>query len=312
LSPGKTIAYVSCGSFNSICVEIGHDLTTIGKSIGWHVKIFNGQGTTSGWLSAFDDAVALHPAGIILGAITPSSVPAPMAKARSLGIPVVGALAASYPGPNQMGLFYNASEAPAAIGKLEADWAIAESNGTARVILMYDDTYAIARAKNAEYVATLRECKTCTILKDVETPFADLGTNGSSLVDSWLSKWGTKPIYLISVGDVAFPDLIPTLEARHVPKNMFLGIGADGEPSAYQYIRGGNYQVATVPQPDQELSYECLDELNRAFHHQPAAVFNPPPYLVTKADINIQGGAKNEYDPANGYAAHYMKIWGIR
>jgi ribose transport system substrate-binding protein len=85
----------------------------------------------------------------------------------------------------------------------------------------------------------------------------------------------------------------------------------DGSPPAYQRIRDGQYQTATVPEPLAISGWQMIDEMNRALAGQPPSGYIQPVHLVTKNDVNADGGQNNIFDPSNGYRAAYKKIWGI-
>jgi ribose transport system substrate-binding protein len=51
--------------------------------------------------------------------------------------------------------------------------------------------------------------------------------------------------------------------------------------------------------------------MNRALAGQPPSGYIQPVHLVTKNDVNADGGQNNIFDPSNGYRAAYKKIWGI-
>ncbi|MDQ2737377.1 MAG: sugar ABC transporter substrate-binding protein, partial [Actinomycetota bacterium] len=126
---------------------------------------------------------------------------------------------------------------------------------------------------------------------------------------SWVSKYGSQPFYVLSVGDNDFDFAVPALTAGGVAKNTVKLIGSDGTPAAYQRIREGNYEVATVPEPSEMEAYQAVDEFNRAFAGQKDSGFVPSVYLVTKSNIDAEGGAKNLFIPSNNYAQHYENIW---
>jgi ribose transport system substrate-binding protein len=144
-APGKKVVFISCGAFNQICVSVGKSVAEAADKVGWKLTSIDGKGNASGWLSAWNQALALKPDGII-AFTSADAVQAPIQEAKTMGIPVVGVLAAAKPGPDpDEGLFTNVSQDPASIGKAEAQYAIAKSNGTARAIIVYDALYAIAR-----------------------------------------------------------------------------------------------------------------------------------------------------------------------
>ena len=98
------------------------------------------------------------------------------------------------------------------------------------------------------------------------------------------------------------------LSAGATPDKIKL-IGADGPPSAYDMIRKGNYEVATVPEPSTLFGYEAVDAVIHSMAGEPPAQFVQPTYLVTKDNANAEGGDKNQFIPSNNFACHYVNIW---
>ena len=74
-------------------------------------------------------------------------------------------------------------------------------------------------------------------------------------------------------------------------------------------IRKGNYQVADVPEPSTLFGYEAVDAAVRAMAGQPPAEFIQPTYLVTKENVDAEGGKENQFIPNNNFACHYANIW---
>jgi ribose transport system substrate-binding protein len=77
-------------------------------------------------------------------------------------------------------------------------------------------------------------------------------------------------------------------------------------------VRSQKSQVATVPEPLKLHGWQLLDEFNRAFAHQPPSGYVTPAHLVTKDNIDADGGKNNEFDPGNDYQSHYKAIWGVK
>jgi ribose transport system substrate-binding protein len=92
------------------------------------------------------------------------------------------------------------------------------------------------------------------------------------------------------------------------PEKIHL-IGADGPPATYQMIRKGQYQVADVPEPSSLFGFEAVDAAVHAMVGEPPAVFTQPTYIVTKDNVEAEGGNKNQFIPSNNFACHYEKIW---
>jgi ribose transport system substrate-binding protein len=307
--PGKRIVFISCGAFNQICVSVGKSATAAAEKIGWTVTTIDGKGSASGWLSAWNQALALKPDGII-GFTSADAVQAPIQTAKSMGIPVVGVLSASKPGPDPAeGLFTNVSQDPASIGTAEAQYAIAKSNGTARAVIVYDALYAIARFKAEAMKAAIEKCAGCKVLEYVNTPAAQIQQNAGQLISSWVTKYGAEPIWIITVGDVFADFMVSPLRSGGIDPSKVMIIAADGFPSAYSRIRKGDYQVVTAPQPQTELGYQAVDEMVRALAHAPASGYAPDVYIVDKSNVHLYGGDQDQFVPDNDFANRYLSIW---
>ncbi|MHB1613563.1 MAG: substrate-binding domain-containing protein [Actinomycetes bacterium] len=307
-STGKKIVYLSGQESNSLDAAYGQYLQQVATKIGWTVTIIDGKGSPTGWLAGMNQAVALHPDGIIIFA-NAASLQAPIAAATAAHIPVVGLHAASVTGPTR-GLYTNIQEDATAIGTTEADYAIAASHGTARAIIVTHNEYGIARIKSDAMRAEIAKCTGCTLLAFDNFPAAEASTRIAQLATSWVSTYGTN-FYAMTVGDNDWDFAVPALSAGGVspsgPNSPKL-IGSDGIPSAYQRIRSGQYEVATVPEPAQEEAYYAIYQMNRAFHGLSPDTWFPPTYLVTHANVNSEGGSQNVFDPSNNYQQHFVSL----
>lgn len=309
---GKKIVIISCDQTNQVCKAWAAATQKAAKVLGWQSSVINGQGTPTGWQSAITSAIALHPAGIVLAGVDATAEHQVITQGKAQGITFVGMHAAALPGPKpSLDLFMNIQQSPQKIAQLQIDYVIAKSLAKANVVLYYDSKYQIAVAKDKAYRAELAKCGTCRLVSNVNYPIESLAKDTPTLISSWVSRF-PKPFYVVSVGDSVFDYMPAALQAGGVSKSDVLLVGADGTPPAYQRIRQGNYQIATVPEPADFEGWMAVDELNRAFAHAKPAVFSPPVYLVDKTDINKEGGRKNVFNPSNHYAKHYKAIWGVK
>lgn len=309
---GKKIVVISCDQTNQVCKAWAAAVQRAANVLGWKSSVIDGRGTPTGWQSALQSAIALHPDGIVLAGVDATAEHQIISQGKSQGITFVGMHVAALPGPKPaLDVFMNIQQFPSQIAKLQIDEVIAHSQAKANVVLYYDSEYAIAVAKDKAYRADLSKCHTCRLVSNVNFPIAKLSTDTPSLISSWVSRF-PKPFYVVSVGDSVFDYMPAALQAGGVSKSDVMLVGADGTPPAYQRIRQGNFQLATVPEPADFEGWMAVDELNRAFAHAKPAVFSPPVYLVTKSDINKEGGSKDVFNPSNKYVQHYKKIWGVK
>jgi ribose transport system substrate-binding protein len=307
---GKTIVFVSNDESNDANHAWGLAIVEAAKKIGWKASVIDGKATPTGWISAFNQAIALKVDGIITSADA-KSLQDSFKEAASRGIPIVGIHAAALPGPDaKLGLFTNIQEDPREIGKAQADWVIADSNGKANVVVTSHNEFAIAETKSRAVEARLKQCPGCKVVEYANSPIAEVAQRQPQLVLSWVQRYGT-PLYVTAVADYTVDFQVPAQRSAGVdPKQVNL-IGADGQRSAYDRIRNGQYQTVTVSEPVEEQAYQAIDEMNRALNKAPPSSFVQAPYLVTPENVNAEGGDKNQFNPTNGYKEHYLKIWGV-
>ena len=308
---GMTLVYLSGDEQNDISHEYGIYLKEAAAKLGWTVTIIDGKGSPSSWVAGFNQAIALKPNGIAIFADA-KSLQDPIRTAVEKGITVVGLHAASLPGPApDLHLFVNIQEDPREIGKAEADWAIADSNGTAKVVVVTHNEYQIAETKSQATKVAIEACPGCKVLDYANFPASEAAQRMPQLTTSWVQRFGL-PIYITSVGDNDLDFAIPALRSSGVAPEQAKLIGADGNRSAYERIRKGNqYQTVTVSEPIELQAYQAVDEFNRAFDKAPPSGFVQPPYLVTHANVDTMGGKGDIFVPENDYKAHYLKLWGV-
>ncbi len=309
---GKKIVFLSGDEQNDISHLYGVYIKEAGAKLGWDVTIIDGKGSPTSWLAGMNAAIALKPDGIALFADA-ASLKDPIKAGVAQGIKFVGLHAAGLPGPQpDLNLFVNIQEDPREIGKAEAAWAIADSDGKARVVILSHNEYAIAEVKSMATKAEIEKCGGCKVLDYVNSPASEAAQRQPQLTTSWIQRFGL-PLYATSVGDNDWDFAVPVLRSGGVDPSQVKLIAADGNRSAYDRIRkGGQYQVVTVSEPIELQAYQAIDELNRAFHKAPPSGFVQPPFLVTKDNIASEGGDKNTFIPSNDYKKHYMEIWGIK
>jgi ribose transport system substrate-binding protein len=315
--PGKHIVYINLfAAGGPQGVLFGNAVKEAASAIGWKVTVLDGQGTASGQDTALGQALALKPDGIILGSVDAKTYVAKLKQATDAGISVVGWHSAGFPGPQRdLHLFANISSDPATIGRTLADYAIADSDGTAKAIVVTDDLYAVAKAKAQAMKSEIEKCAGCELLQYAQAPVADIQTRtGPTLVSLYQrnSKGGSVKPYFLTITDSNYDFGVPSLRAAGIKPTDVKLLGTDGPSSAYQRVRKSDYQLATIPEPLSLQGWEAVDEMTRAFANAPWSGYTPSVYLVTKDNVDAQGGDKNLYVPDNDFKEHYKQIWGVQ
>ena len=309
----KTIVFVGGDMKNGGIQGVAKGVEEAGKAAGWTVRVIDGQATVSGRTAALNQALALNPAGIVIGGFDTVEQKVALANAAKSGIPLVGWHSGEKPGPNATaGLYANVTTVTDDVADIAASWAIADSGGKAGVVIFTDSQYAIALYKARAMEAVVKKCGGCTVLSFEDSPIADSATRMPQLTTSLLQRFGDKWTHSLAINDLYFDFMAGSLTAGGKkgdgnPKAVSAG---DGSEAAYQRIRSKKFQAGTVPEPLNMQGWQIVDELNRAFAKAPWSGYVPKVHLVTAENVAKDGGPKNLFDPDNGYRDHYKKIWG--
>jgi ribose transport system substrate-binding protein len=314
-APGKTVIYISADQRNGGALGVSIGVTEAAKAIGWNAKIIDGQGSVPAQTAAMGQAIALKPDGIILGTVDTVGQRSTIEQALALGIKVVGWHTGPKPGPiANPGVFANITTPPEDIALTAADYAIAKSNGTAQVAIMRNSETLIGRTKGDLMRSRIEACGGCKVLSFDVIQISETSTRVTPLTSSLMQRFSGRLTWMLAINDLYFDFAVPALRAAGAPESgpPNLISGGDGSVSAYGRIRAGSYQVATVPEPLNLQGWMAIDELNRAFHNQPWSGYVTKVHLVTKDNVNADGGKDNRFDPDNGYRDHYKAIWGVK
>ena len=127
VTPGKKIIYLSGDEQIDTSHEYGVYMKEAAEKIGWEATVIDGKGSPTSWLAAFNQAIALKPDGIAIFADA-ASLQDPIKAANAQGIKIIGLHATALPGPYpDLGVFFNIQGDPRNVGRIQGEWAIADS-----------------------------------------------------------------------------------------------------------------------------------------------------------------------------------------
>ena len=307
--PGKSIVYVAETMINPGVASIARAVQEAGRTIGWDVRVIDGQGTPAGIQAAFAEAVALNPSGIVVGAFDPNSATQQVKRANDAHIPIIGWHAAPLPGPSvNPKLFTNITTRVEDVARITAYWIIAESKGNAGAVIFTDSSVPFASNKAKLIRKALLTCSGVKVLSYENIPVADASSRMPQEVSSLLSRFGDRWTHSAAINDLYFADAAPTLRGagKKGDEAPFSIAAGDGDPSAFARIRDRQFQAATVPEPLNEQGSQIIDEFNRAFAGRPASGYVAPTHLITTRTVDDT----TSWDP-RGYRAAYKRIWGV-
>ncbi|MFF5805170.1 substrate-binding domain-containing protein [Streptomyces sp. NPDC012746] len=304
---GKSLVYVAQTMTNPGVAGVAKAVEEAAQSIGWSVRVIDGEGTPAGIQAALSQAVTLKPSGIVIGGFDPKLTSGQVARAEAAGIPLVGWHALSSPGPSTSPrLFTNVTTKVEEVARASADWVIARSGGNAGVVVFTDDSIPFAGTKSKLIEQRLAACPGVRLLAHANIPIPDASRRTPQEVSSLLSRFRKDWTYSVAINDLYFDDAAPAFRAAGRPgAGPPFNIGAgDGDPSAFRRINSEQFQAATVPEPLSQQGWQIVDEFNRAFAGGPASGYVAPVHIATAG--NSKGATS--WDP-RGYREAYEKIW---
>jgi ribose transport system substrate-binding protein len=207
----------------------------------------------------------------------------------------------------------NVTTDPIAVARTTALAAVAQSGGKAGVVIFTDSRFRIATAKAEAMADVIRSCNACALLEMRDVPISDSAARMPAVTRELLARYGARWTHALAINDIYFDYAVPALMSAGVPNAALSLLSAgDGSAPAFMRIRAGSYQTGTVAEPLNLQGWQIIDELNRLMQGQAVSGFVAPVHLTTTANVATQDGARQVYDPANGYREAYLKIWKAR
>jgi ribose transport system substrate-binding protein len=311
--PGKLVVYVAQDMRNGGVLGVSRGVQEAARAIGWNLKIIDGVGTVAGRIAAINQAVALKPDGIVLGSVDVQEEAKAIRAAAQHGIKIVGWHSTASSAPvRDPPIFTNVTTDATNVAKVAAAFALQTTRCSAGAVIFWQSGDAIGIKKAQTMRDVIRACPGCKVLDYVNTPLADTAARMPQNTTSLLQRFGKGWTIGLGINDLYFDFASPALRSAGVPASgppNFISAG-DGSISAFTRVRSGDYQIGTVAEPLNEAGWQLVDELNRALAGQPPSGYVAPVHLVTKDNIQYDGGPNNIYDPDNNYRSHYQAIWG--
>ncbi len=307
--PQKTVYYLSTDEENPVSKRWGEIMAEAATDLGWRYRVLDGEGNPLRWVGNLGLALQIGVDGIITSMDLTHLKPLSR-DARRARIPIVGIHSAPLPGPDrEVGLYTNISPDPRAIGRAQADWVIADSEGQAKVVVVTDCSHPRACAQSTSVQSRLEECPDCEILEVYDAFLEKLPNLLPEVVPNWLESYDA-PFYVVSVADYFLDFVVPALEASDAPRDGVILVGSNGTTEAYERIRRGDQfqRVTTAEAPELE-AYQAVDEMIRALYGSQPSFWTRRPFLVTADNIDMFGGSENRLTPNYDFKAMYRERW---
>jgi ribose transport system substrate-binding protein len=304
----KLFIYLQCDV--SQCAVENTSLAQATAVLHWQYKTITYQDANPATLvTAFAQALQLHPAAVAVSGIPEVLWPTEYAAYKAANVPIItgyeGAETTAFPiigdigGPSDVGNF----------GKIVANWLIANSKASANVLSVGVSSYPILQVGNDEFAATLAAgCNNCKVTNlDLTIPEIMSGAINSTIVTTLQRNPSIKYVYIC---DGAFIDgLTSALNAAGLSKIQVIGQGADTTQETA--IKAGSDIKAFTALALNYGSYAMVDLAARWLEGMKTTSADgglPAQLLVHGGSFTIS----DSFDQPANFAAQFKKLWKVK
>jgi ribose transport system substrate-binding protein len=316
-SPGVAsnvkIWIMPCSASLSGCETPAQYAKQAATALGWHVTMFDGQGSPRTENTGLLDAVAAGAKVIITVSVSPDLVQQGLKAAAQAHIPVVSVsngTGSPNPAPASQPPYHYAVDVSVdylAIGKAMADAVIADSGGTANVLVMGDKEFPSVNLTQQAILSELAKCTTCKVSPVV---YFTSDTVATSLGQQTVGYLQSHPDvdYVISPYDPAAAVQVPAIQAAGLTSKVKL-VSVVAAPENLAFIAQGRVQFADTAEGNNYLGYAAVDQAIRLLKGQ--ALFSPngentPLALLQKSNLPPTG---QQWSPTFNFEQSFMSIW---
>ncbi len=299
----KFVVMIPCSVASEGCAQPARAALDAAEAIGWRAQLIDGKDTADTQNAAVRQALALKPDGIITFAINPKTIQGALAEARKQGVKVVASSAT----PSDLVDFSDipSTDAWKLSGSLLADYAITETEGRVKALVLHDTGFDVLTDRHGAFVERLEECATCEVLEDQTFTFSDLATSVPRLVQQMAQRHPDFNTIYIDY-DYAVPAVLQGL--RSIGADDKIVLGSDGTSAAIQLIREDGGQTATTAFALGWIGWSDVDALNRIFAGE-----SPEPAAEVIGVKLIDGAIADGIDGLWGgdvdFESAYRELW---
>jgi ABC-type sugar transport system substrate-binding protein len=316
---GKNVWVISAFEQVHNLAVLTRQVKEAGAALGWTVSVCDGRNNENGaWAACVRQAVAAKASGIILESVDCAPVKAALAEARSAGTKVVGLAAFDCNDPQQGGgepMFDASATFDATVpstaeffrqqGKLRADWIIAQSKGSAKVLHVRFRGVTLGEYLADGFTKEIATCEGCSVLGTVDITPQDVPLIRQKF-ESALVKLPQINAVAVDVDFMMTAGIQPALVAANRPG--LIAAGGECSQDSLASLRTGRGIQMCIGSSLGWQAYSAADALNRVFAGVAPAPSGLGWSIVTKDRNMPSDGA--EFDSSIDYREAYRKLWG--
>ncbi|MCR1786737.1 substrate-binding domain-containing protein [Nocardioides carbamazepini] len=322
--PGKTVWALACSTQAAGCVVPAEGFVAASEALGWDVKLVDGKADPAVYNSQLRAAAAAKVDAVALFGVDCSVVKASIQEVQAAGVLVYGGNALdcddrfSDGGEPLFDEYLRFNEDLVSyedymsefVGPTISDWVIAETDGTAEVILMRQNDNATLRMVGDAQAQRLDECDGC-VVHELAFTAADLfGGKMQAKATAALQQFPNADVVMVPADSAITLGVGAAVDqARQSGREGLLLTGNEGVASSITLIRGGTQSYA-VGRPLTWTGWAAADGLNRLFAGEDP-VDSGMGIGSMDADHLPEGDVYDGNPASAGYDDNYKKIWGV-
>ena len=311
--PGVKVGIISCGQLLQGCVEQAKGAEDAAKIAGWVPRLFDGKLEPTTQNAQILNALSWGAEVILLVAVDPNAVQTGLSAAKKKGA-LIASTSNGLSDPNETveppaGNVWPAFDVSADFklaGEKQAEWIVADSEGTANVVVYGGKEFPSVVAQQPGVLKVLEECEGCTVSEVQYFTASQIATTLGQEVVSYLR---THPDvdYVFSPYDPASTGMVPAIQNAGLGDRVKL-VSFLGNEANLKYIEEGNVQAASGALAQKYMGFGAIDQSIRSLNGQP--LFEPlgentPTQLLTKEDLppNLV------WEPPFDYVQKFTELW---
>lgn len=306
---GKHILVLSCGSAGQGCINEATETKKVAESLGWTADLVDGKLDPTVWNQVVKQAAESGVDGIIAVSADPNLMADAMAVVEANGIPFV--ITNQVPTDEDVaGITTYIAPDPVAGGEQVGEWIIADSGGTANVLLLDLPGYYSAVTRTATIGETLAaDCPDCEV-STADVPVQTMGTSLAPLVTSRLQQ-NPDIDYVWSPDDCCVSFVYQGIQQAGRTSDVKV-VSTGGFPEQFPNLESGQL-AADQATPVLYESWLSIDSLGRAMAGLPVETYWPVPQRLWTAG-NIAEAEEEQYQTGWNldldYEAMFRELWG--
>lgn len=286
-------------------------------AVGAELVVYKNQGDPLQWVQGIRTAIAQDADAITLLAQDPALLGPQIAQAEEAGIPVVVIRTTGDGEPCQAdadGETYGTTCVPGPFeraGRLEADWVIADSEGTANVLVITSNdansTRSLVRGLKDEFAGKCPGCQ----LRFVDVAIPDWATEIRGQVQSALVK-DPEIDYVIPIYDSMSQYVVPAIKAGGRSDEIKIAT-FNGTPFVLEMLQDEDIVQMDVGENLSWIGWASMDQVFRLIAGERAVKSEHTPLRVFDDSNVTEAGEPPEFDRGYGraYVEGYKRLWRV-